>query len=98
MSYYKMSGRLSPKQIGEIAVNYVKQYEIERTGKKPDALPQGQGVDMISDDRYIEIKGVMKKETNIRITNHTMEYVKNEGLLKNFYIYRVIEMGTKPKL
>lgn len=86
----------SPKEIEKMAINYVVKY-LRSKGENPKVVKKG--IDIISGKKWIEVKGCMKKETNIRVTNQTIEYVKKHKKQDDFYIYWVWEMESEnPKL
>jgi hypothetical protein len=83
------------KDIEDLAIGYVVRY-LENNGEKPKIIKKG--VDVISGEKCIEVKGCMKKETNLRITHQTVDYLEKNGKFKDFFIYYVYDMESDPKL
>ena len=85
-------------------LNYLKKEEHKeaRRCKKGKKGKKGEGADVISaEGKYIEVKGCLKKETNLRISQQALEKIGEAGKLKqgSFFIYFVYEMASaKPKL
>ena len=52
------------------------------------------GADIVADGRFIDVKGCMKWETNIRMTQQALDSIAEAGKLKqgSFYIYYVYGM------
>jgi|SRR3990170_7280254 len=88
---------LSTKDIEDLAIKYVMDY-LERKGEKPERRKHG--ADVVSDDKYIDVKGCLKWETNIRMTEQALKSVEDAGKLKqgSFFIYYVYDMSSEPKL
>lgn len=95
-----MTDSIEEKAIKHV-LNYLKKEEHKeaRRGKKGK---NGEGADVISaEGKYIEVKGCLKKETNLRISQQALEKIGEAGKLKqgSFFIYFVYEMASdKPKL
>ena len=85
----------STKDIENMAIDYVVDY-LKSRGERPKIVKSG--IDIISDNKYIEVKGCMKKETNLRITQQTMDYLDKNNISDTFFIYHVFDMGKEPKL
>jgi hypothetical protein len=67
--------------------------------EKPETRKHG--ADIISNGKYIEVKGCLKKETNIRMTQQALESICEAGKLRqgSFYIFYVFDIGSgNPKL
>ncbi len=90
-------GNLSSKEIEELAIKYVMHY-LESKGEKPERSKHG--ADVVSDGKYIDVKGCLKRETNIRMTEQALNSIKKVGKLKqgSFFIYYVYDLSTEPKL
>lgn len=94
--------KLSNEEIEEKALEWVERY----LKNKGIASKRGErGVDIIaiegSDEKYIEVKGCAKRETNLRIVLQALKYTEEHGKLKQdcFFIYYVYEIATNnPKL
>lgn len=92
-----MSKRINTKTIEDRAITHIVQY-FKKSGVKKIRI-QKQGVDIIAGKAWIEAKGCLKKETNIRVVPQALNYVKKHGKLKDFYIYYVYDIASKkPKL
>jgi hypothetical protein len=90
--------KLSNKEIGNRAIRYVVEY-LESMGEKPEIHKHG--ADVVSDSKYIDVKGCLKRETNIRMTQQALDSIGEEGKLKqgSFFIYYIYDMSTdEPKL
>ena len=88
---------LSTKDIEDLAIKYVMQY-LEIKGEKPERRKHG--ADVVSDGKYIDVKGCLKRETNIRMTEQALKSINEAGKLKqgSFFIYYVYNMLSEPKL
>lgn len=73
------------KETEEDSIGYVMKY-LKQKGEKPER--GNEGVDIISGEKYIEVKGSMKRESNIRMVPQALKYVKKHNQLKqnSFYI------------
>lgn len=82
--------RKSNKEIENESLEYVKKYLIKNGGKNIQRLSRG--ADIICDGKYIEVKGCMKRETNLRISAQTLKEVEKQDKLKqgSFFIYYVM--------
>ena len=85
----------STKTIEDLAIGYVVRY-LESKGENPKIIKKG--IDVISGEKYIEVKGCMKKETNLRITAQTLKYLEKNNRFNDFFIYFVYNMDSEPKL
>lgn len=92
-----MSRNLSNKEIEKMSLEYVIKY-LRDKGKNPERLAHG--ADILCDGLHIEVKGCMKRETNLRVSEQTLKEVEDKGKLKqgSFAIYYVFDMESKPKL
>ncbi len=94
-----MKSKESTKKIEDKAIEYIigylKKYEKVKDG---DIKIVKKGIDIIAGDRWIEAKGCNKKETNIRVTPQSLDYVAEQGKLRNYFIYYVYDMNESPKL
>jgi Holliday junction resolvase len=94
--------KLSNKEIEKKAVEWVQAY----LKKQGIASREGErGVDVIagegSNEQYIEVKGCAKRETNLRIAQQALKYIREHDKLKqgSFFIYYVFDLATEnPKL
>ncbi len=88
---------LSTKEIEDLAINYVMNF-LKSKGEKPER--QKHGADIISKGKYIDVKGCLKRETNIRMTEQALKSIRDAGKLKqgSFFIYNVYDMLSEPKL
>jgi len=89
--------------IGDKAVNCVLNYIKKVEHKEAHSCKKGkngEGADIISEGRYIEVKGCMKKETNLRIAKQSLEKIAKAGKLKkdSYFIYYVYNMEREPTL
>lgn len=90
--------RKNTKTIEDVAIRYIIEYlkKVEKI-KNPKIVKRG--VDIIAGKRWIEVKGCLKKETNIRIVPQALDYIAEQGKLKDFFIYYVYDIASKnPKL
>ncbi|WXG47732.1 MAG: DUF3883 domain-containing protein [Candidatus Atabeyarchaeum deiterrae] len=88
--------KLSTKEIENKAIECVEGY-LKSRGEKPEITKKG--IDVISGEKWIEVKGSMKKETNLRTTWQTLKYVEKNDKLRDFFIYYVFDMESgNPKL
>lgn len=88
----------STKEIEEVSIKYVMKH-LKQKGEKPERGKKG--VDIISGEKYIEVKGSMKREPNIRMVSQALKYVEKHNKLKqnSFFIYYVFDMASgNPKL
>jgi hypothetical protein len=87
--------KLSTKQIEKMAIDYAMDFL-----KKENPERRKHGPDIICNGKYIDVKGCLKKETNIRMTKQALDSIEKEGGLKqgSFFIYYVYAMENKPKL
>ena len=85
----------STKDIEDLAIKYVVAY-LKDKGEEAKVIKKG--IDVISGKNFIEVKGCMKTETNLRVTEQTINYLKANNGFDNFYIYYVQNMETKPEL
>ena len=89
---------MNNKQIEDRAIKWVKRH-LRSLGEEPESNKQG--ADVISNGKYIDVKGCMGKATYIRMVQSALDNIAKEGMLKqgNFYIYYVYDMASgKPKL
>jgi len=86
---------LSTKEIEDLAIKYVEDY-LESRGEEHKVTKKG--IDVISGEKLIEVKGCMKKETNLRITQQTVNYLEKNNKANAFFIYYVFDMESEPKL
>jgi len=86
---------LKTKEIEDLAIGYVV-HHLEGNGEKPKIIKKG--IDVISGEKYIEVKGCMKKETNLRITQQTLDYLEKNNKFNDFFIYFVYDMDLEPQL
>lgn len=86
---------ISNRQIEQMAIAYVKQYL-----KGENIEPGRNGADIICNGKFIDVKGCLKKETNIRMTQQALEGIAEQGKLRqgSFYIYFVYDILSEPKL
>lgn len=92
-----MRKQKNTKSIEDRAIWYIVNYLKKHEGiKNPKVIKRG--VDIIAGKRWIEAKGSLKKETNIRVVPQALEYVAERGKLKDFFIYFVYNMASHPKL
>ncbi len=95
-----MAQRKNTKVIEDQAINLIVSYLIKKEGisiKNIQIIKRG--VDIIAGRKWIEAKGCLKRETNIRVVSQALEYVKKNGKLNDFYIYYVYDIASgKPKL
>ena len=94
-----MANTFSNSDIEKISIRHVRKYlaskgESSRKGKK------GEGADVISGDKYIDVKGCLKKGTNIRMAQQALDSISESGKLKqgSFFIYYVYNIASAPKL
>lgn len=85
----------STKDIEDLAIKYVVAY---LTGRGEEAKVIKKGIDVISGKKLIEVKGCMKTDTNLRVTQQTIDYLEKNNGFDNFLIYYVYKMETEPKL
>jgi hypothetical protein len=92
-----MSRKLTNKEIEQMSLDYVIKY-LKGKGKNPERLAYG--ADILCDGVHIEVKGCMKRETNLRVSEQTLKEVEEKGKLKqgSFFIFYVFDMESKPKL
>jgi len=89
---------MKTKSIEDITINYIVKYLKEHKKIKNPRIVK-RGVDIIAGKRWIEAKGCLKKETNIRIVPQAIDYVAEQGRLRDFYIYYVFDIASgHPKL
>ena len=83
--------KLTNKQIEKISIKCVMEH-LRSEGEKPETRKHG--ADIISGDKYIEVKGCLKKETNIRMTQQALKSISEAGKLKqgSFYTYYVLTL------
>jgi len=88
---------LSTKEIEDLAIKYVMHY-LESKGENPERLKHG--ADVVSDGKHIDVKGSLKRETNIRMTEQMLISLREAGKLKqdSFFIYYIYDMSSEPKL
>lgn len=87
---------LSTKEIEDKAIKYVEEYLRER-GENPQIIKRG--IDVISEGKYIEVKGSMKRATNLRVVPKSLEFVKMKNKMEDYYIYYVYDMKSEdPKM
>jgi len=98
---YNLIEKRSPKQIANLATIYVSNFE-QSQGRTIVPLFHGKSNNLISRDgdeeRFILIRGSMKKETRFRINIGTINYIKKNAFQKNLFLYLVSEMDEQPKL
>jgi hypothetical protein len=90
--------KLSNAQIGDKAVKYVMEY-LRSQGEEPER--QKRGPDIISNGKYIDVKGCLRKGTNARMAPQALDAIAEAGKLKqgSFYIYYVFDIASgNPKL
>jgi hypothetical protein len=95
-----MMAKLTNQQIEDISIKYVMDY-LESTGEDPRKQPRGHGADIISNGKYIDVKGCLKKATNLRMCVQVLDDLEKKGKLKqgSFYIYYVFDIASgNPKL
>lgn len=86
------------KNIEDLAIQYVVEY-LKKIKKYKKIRIIKKGVDLIADKDWIEVKGCLRKESNIRIVPQAIDYVAEAGKLKDFYIYYVYGLSSqRPKL
>ena len=88
--------RLSNREIEKEAIRYVLDYL-----KDENAIRPKKGADIISKGRHIEVKGCLKKATNLRMSEQMLKSVEGAGKLKkgSFFIYYVFDIASgNPKL
>jgi len=88
----------SNKEIENKAISYVMGY-LQRKGEKPERCSHG--ADVISNGKYIDVKGCLKRETNIRMTKQALDFINKAGKMKqgSFFIYYVYDIDSEnPKL
>ena len=56
--------KLTNKQIEDISIEYVMEH-LRSKGEKPETRKHG--ADIICGDKYIDVKGCLKKATNLRM-------------------------------
>ena len=94
-----MKRKETTKTIEDKAINHIVRYlKKHKKIKKKDIKVVKRGIDIIAGDFWIEAKGCNKKETNIRVTPQSLDYVAEQGKLKNYFIYYVYSMNKNPKL
>ncbi len=95
-----MKSKETTKTIEDKAINHIVRYlKKHKKIRKKDIKIVKRGIDIIAGDLWIEAKGCNKTETNIRITPQSLDYVAEQGKLKNYFIYYVYDMKSKnPKL
>jgi hypothetical protein len=88
----------SNKEIENKAISYVMEY-LQRKGENPKK--QKHGADVISNGKYIDVKGCLKRETNIRMTKQALDSINKAGKMNqgSFFIYYVYDIDSEnPKL
>ena len=94
-----MKSKETTKTIEDKAINHIVRYlKKHKKIKEKDIKIVKSGVDIIAGDLWIEAKGCNKKETNIRVTPQSLDYIAGQGKLKNYFIYYVYSMNKDPKL
>lgn len=90
--------KLTNKQIEKISIEHVMTY-LRSKGENPKKQPHG--ADIISNGKYIDVKGCLKKATNLRMTRQALKSIREAGKLKqgSFYIYYMFDIASgNPKL
>jgi hypothetical protein len=90
---------LSNANIGEKAIKLVLDY-LSSKGEDPRKGKKGEGADIVSGNKYIDVKGCEGKGTNIRMVQQALDSIAEQGAYKegSFFIYYVYDMKSEPKL
>lgn len=85
--------RLSNKDIEKISIGRVMDY-LRSKGENPKHQPHG--ADIVCGNKYIDVKGCLKKATNLRMTRQALKSIREAGKLKqgSFYIYYVFNIAS----
>ena len=94
-----MANTFSNKKIEEISIRLVMDY-LASKGERPNEGKKGEGADVISGNKYIDVKGCLKKGTNIRMAQQALDSISESGKLKqgSFFIYYVYNIASAPNL
>ena len=90
--------KLTNKQIEDKAIEYVMEH-LRSQGENPKRCKHGP--DIISNGKYIDVKGCLKEATNLRMCKQALDAIEKAGKLKqgSFYIYYVFNIASgNPKL
>jgi len=83
------------KKIEDEAIAFVMEH-LEDLGESPRV--EKKGVDIISGEKWIEVKGSRKRRTNLRVTEQTLRAVEEADKWDDFYIYYVYDLDGDTKL
>jgi len=89
---------MKTKSVEDIAIKYIVRY-LKKNERVKNPRIVKRGVDIVAGNRWIEAKGCLRKETNIRIVPQALDCVAEQGKLKDFFIYYVYDIASGyPKL
>ncbi len=83
-----------PREIEKKAIKFVENFE-RKQGRKPKILKQGEGYDVLSSRRYIEVKGVAASRGKAPFIIFNQYNFKALRQYKNFFLYIVYNIGAK---
>lgn len=83
--------------VAKDAIRLVIEYETKRKRKPDDVSGKKEeiGYDVSSKGRKIEVKGLSERNPFVKFNDYNMQALKKH---KNFYLYVVYDIATKPKL